>query len=305
MRQWILSLFVIAASAAYVVADSSSSDAAFTLDQTGTNADASLSVSPANVQPTIAPQPLALPAPTPTATRIAAPAPALPVASAQSGGESEEGAEGGSFRIASATTTAQPAPGSQAAPAERPVITTASIASTGLQASEGSQGMVQLAQQQTAVPVPMPVPTQVQAPAQVPVPSPQPTQQVADIPIPMPRPKRTNQVFTTASLQAATAASTPSGQYRDGAYDGRVTNAYYGLVQVQAVVQGGRLVSVRVLRYPNDRRTSRYISGNALPILQREAIAAQSARVGIISGATLVSRAYRLSLDSALSKARA
>ena len=74
-------------------------------------------------------------------------------------------------------------------------------------------------------------------------------------------------------------------------------------MQVQANIQNGRLASVEVLQYPADRRTSRRINDDALPMLESEVISAQSARVDIISGATLTSRAYLRSLNSALGQA--
>lgn len=90
---------------------------------------------------------------------------------------------------------------------------------------------------------------------------------------------------------------------RDGTYVGSIEDAYYGAVQVQATVKGGELTAVDVLDYPQDRRTSRRINSIALPMLEEEAIAAQSARVDTITGATLTSRAYRASLDTALRQA--
>ncbi len=95
------------------------------------------------------------------------------------------------------------------------------------------------------------------------------------------------------------------GGMADGDYTGPAVDAYYGLVQVRATIRGGRLVSLDVLRYPADRRTSRYINSQALPMLQNEVIQAQSARVYAISGATLTSRAFLSSLDSALRQAGA
>ena len=94
------------------------------------------------------------------------------------------------------------------------------------------------------------------------------------------------------------------GVYRDGIYRGTAANAYYGIVQLQAIIKGGKLVSVKVLQYPNDRNTSRYINAHALPVLQREAIRAQSAKVDVVSGATLTSDAYAKSLASALTQGR-
>ena len=84
-----------------------------------------------------------------------------------------------------------------------------------------------------------------------------------------------------------------------------MVDAYYGLMQIEAVVQNGRLATIHVLRYPNDRRTSVFINRQALPMLRDEVISAQSARVDIVSGATLSSHAFIQSLGAALDKARA
>ena len=93
--------------------------------------------------------------------------------------------------------------------------------------------------------------------------------------------------------------------FSDGTYLGPVVDAYYGVVQVQAIIKHGRLDMVDVLRWPADRDTSVTINENALPKLRQEAISAQSAEVDIISGATLLSNAFIRSLDVALKKARA
>ncbi len=108
-------------------------------------------------------------------------------------------------------------------------------------------------------------------------------------------------VDTLSQVQLAATA----GRYRDGSFTGTAFDAYFGLVQVQANVQNGVLVSVDVLDYPKHQRTSRSINRQALPLLQSEVISAQGTRVNIISGATLTSRAYLRSLKSALSRAGA
>jgi uncharacterized protein with FMN-binding domain len=91
--------------------------------------------------------------------------------------------------------------------------------------------------------------------------------------------------------------------FADGAFTGAVKDAYYGPLQVKAVIKSGKLTKVQVLQYPDDRRTSRYINGQALPMLQSEAISAQSSDVDFITGATLTSRAFSRSLADALSQA--
>lgn len=101
---------------------------------------------------------------------------------------------------------------------------------------------------------------------------------------------------------------TPTARNRqglvDGTYTGPAANAYYGNVQIQAIVQNGRITALRALQYPSDRRTSLFINSQALPMLRDEVIAAQSARVDIISGATLTSRAFIRSLSQALQRAQ-
>lgn len=99
-------------------------------------------------------------------------------------------------------------------------------------------------------------------------------------------------------------APKPAGMYADGMWTGSIADAYYGLVQVQATVQNGKLTGVQFLRYPNDRGTSRSINSQAMPMLESEAIQAQNANVDIISGATDTSWAFRQSLADALAQAK-
>lgn len=127
------------------------------------------------------------------------------------------------------------------------------------------------------------------------------------IPIPQPRPdyKETPARVIKAGMKPSLNVGTkPAGHgFADGTYTGPVTDAYYGLIQIQASIQGGRLTTLKVLKYPSDRRTSISINRQALPMLRDEAISAQSANVDIISGATLTSRAFIQSLGGALKKA--
>jgi len=130
----------------------------------------------------------------------------------------------------------------------------------------------------------------------------EPATQPAELqPVPQTRP-----VFRAEPVAVAQAAMTvaQNAGFTDGTYTGPAINAYYGLVQIQAIVQGGQLIGLKALQYPNDRRTSIAINRQALPMLRDEAVAAQSANVDIITGATLTSQAFIRSLDGALGKAR-
>lgn len=114
---------------------------------------------------------------------------------------------------------------------------------------------------------------------------------------------------TLASRPTPTIPPTPpsaksNGLYRDGSFTGGSVNAYWGLVQVKATVQNGKITDVQFVQYPRDRRTSQFINNAAMPYLKTEAIQAQNANVDLISGATLTSQAFIRSLQSALSSAK-
>jgi len=94
------------------------------------------------------------------------------------------------------------------------------------------------------------------------------------------------------------------GLYRDGTYLGSVEDVFYGNIQVQAIISGGRITDVIFLQHPSDRRTSIQINEVMMPILKSEAIQAQSAEVDIVSGATESSVGFKASLAKALAEAK-
>lgn len=98
-------------------------------------------------------------------------------------------------------------------------------------------------------------------------------------------------------------ASPSSTAYKDGRYTGSVADAYYGYIQVLAIISGGKLTDVQFLQHPSDNPNSQYINSQAMPWLKQEALQAQSANVNIVSGATDTSQAFVQSLSSALSQA--
>ena len=109
---------------------------------------------------------------------------------------------------------------------------------------------------------------------------------------------------SASATQPAPAPSQAASGYKDGTYTGSVADAFYGPVQVQATIADGALANVTFLQYPKDRSNSFLISNRAMPILTQEAIAAQSANVNIISGATQTSAAFEQSLSVALAAAK-
>jgi len=116
-------------------------------------------------------------------------------------------------------------------------------------------------------------------------------------------PSSSSGVNTSTQNPAPTSASSNSSGYKDGTYTGPTVDVNYGLVEVQATIRNGKIAQVQFLQYPSDRRTSQQINAIAMPYLQQEAIQVQSANVDIVSGATLTSEGFQMSLQSALANA--
>ena len=72
---------------------------------------------------------------------------------------------------------------------------------------------------------------------------------------------------------------------------------------MQLTVAAGRITDVTVVRYPDGNRRDTEINAQALPILVRSTLDAQSADIDMVSGATVTSEGYLESLQSALDRA--
>lgn len=77
----------------------------------------------------------------------------------------------------------------------------------------------------------------------------------------------------------------------------------FGNVQVQITVQNGKVTSSEVTQVPWSNGKDQQINAYAVPILNSEAVAAQSADIDMVSGATYTSEGYIQSLQSALDQA--
>ncbi len=74
----------------------------------------------------------------------------------------------------------------------------------------------------------------------------------------------------------------------------------YGTVQVQATLQGGRIVDIQALALPQNDGHSARISQQAFPMLVQQALAAQSSQISGVSGASYTSYGFVQSLKAAL-----
>jgi uncharacterized protein with FMN-binding domain len=105
----------------------------------------------------------------------------------------------------------------------------------------------------------------------------------------------TSGASAAANGAAATAAATT--------VDGSVISTRYGNVQVQITVADGKVTAAKVLQVPWSDRKDQQINSRAVPILNSEAVAAQSSDIDMVSGATYTSQAYAQSLQAALDAA--
>jgi uncharacterized protein with FMN-binding domain len=112
-----------------------------------------------------------------------------------------------------------------------------------------------------------------------------------------------------APTQAAPAARDRTADAADlpesGSFDGDAVVTRFGVVQVRVTVAGGRIASVEALQVPHRDQHDVVINTRAVPILNAEAVAEQSADVDLVSGATLTSQGYLQSLQSAIDRASA
>lgn len=103
-----------------------------------------------------------------------------------------------------------------------------------------------------------------------------------------------------ASRSAATASSSSAAA---GTFTGTSEQTRFGNVQVQITVANGTISDVTALQLTNADQRSVSISNRAAPVLREEVLAAQSAKVQSVSGATYTSSGYLGSLQSALDQA--
>ncbi len=108
---------------------------------------------------------------------------------------------------------------------------------------------------------------------------------------------------------SASAPAAPGGAPSTGKSTGTTTvtgesvQTRWGPVQVRITVRSGRITDVTAVVYPTENPRDQEINSYALPQLRREALAAQSADIDTVSGATYTSDGYKQSLQSALDSA--
>ena len=111
---------------------------------------------------------------------------------------------------------------------------------------------------------------------------------------------------TSAGGSSSTSAGGSSPSSAGGSsttVTGGTAQTQWGPVQVRITVAGGKITDVTAVQYPNGNGRDQEINSYALPVLAQEALAAQSANIDHVSGATVTSDGYVQSLQSAIDQA--
>jgi uncharacterized protein with FMN-binding domain len=113
----------------------------------------------------------------------------------------------------------------------------------------------------------------------------------------------------TSSSSSSSSSGTIPGEFRSVAgtlttgettITGKVASTVYGPVQIQLVVKNSKIVKVAVLEQPTNTIHDIQIGEFAFPRLISETLAAQSAKIDAVSGASYTSAGYISSLQSAV-----
>lgn len=85
---------------------------------------------------------------------------------------------------------------------------------------------------------------------------------------------------------------------KDGTYTGKSTSTEWGDIQVKITVASGKIPQITVLKYPTGGKSDE-INSRSLPTYKQEALAAQSANINQVSGATETYKGFTGSLQRA------
>ena len=115
------------------------------------------------------------------------------------------------------------------------------------------------------------------------------------------------QAAGAAPQQTSAAQESPQGGTAgagSGTVDGNVAQTQYGNVQVRLTVSNGKITKAEAIQAPKGG-TSDQKTALSIPKLTQETVAAQSAQIDSVSGATYTSNGYKQSLQSAIDKMKA
>lgn len=104
----------------------------------------------------------------------------------------------------------------------------------------------------------------------------------------------------SSSTSSSSAASSIGAT---GTFTGTTATHHYGSVTVTVTMVNGKITKLTQNVVSDGDHHSESINSQAIPVLKQEILAANSANVSTVSGATYTTQAYLTSLQSALDKA--
>jgi len=107
----------------------------------------------------------------------------------------------------------------------------------------------------------------------------------------------------SASSSSSSTSSGSGSSTSTRTFTGTAAQTRFGPVQVKITVKNKKITNIEVVEYPSDNPKDQQINSYALPVLNQEAISAQSAQIDSVSGATYTSDGYVSSLQSAIDQA--
>jgi uncharacterized protein with FMN-binding domain len=111
---------------------------------------------------------------------------------------------------------------------------------------------------------------------------------------------RTTPPPTTTTVAPTTTTPTPSATR---SATGESANYNYGILSVKVTVSGSKILNISIASIDDGGNPrSEYVDQQSIPLLEQEALSAQSANIQGVSGASYTSAGFEQSLQSALSK---
>lgn len=110
----------------------------------------------------------------------------------------------------------------------------------------------------------------------------------------------TTKTSTASSAAKATTTKAKATASARRTITGAAVQERYGTVQVAISVTGRQVTGIQVLQAPGGR--NQQFADYAVPILTQEVLAAQTANVSMVSGATFISSGFLQSVASAMSR---
>ena len=105
---------------------------------------------------------------------------------------------------------------------------------------------------------------------------------------------------STPAPSDSSSSSSGSSSVATTTITGSAVQTRYGAVQVEVTFSGTTITAVKTLQSPDRDGRDIEINNQALPILQQEVLASQSANIDTVSGATYTSEGYIQSVQSAI-----